>query len=452
MTQTVFRAGAAATDITPSPGTLVNGDFFPHRAAHIHDRLHARALVLEQGDVRLAIVVVDICVIPRRMIDEIKTIITRQTGIPASHILVSCTHTHAAGSVGDIFLTPPDEAYAALLPGLVAQAVTLAIGQLRPAAMAHGTVQVPQHAVCRRYYMKEGYVPENPVSGGADAVKTNPFGAEHMIDRRVAEADTGLSFLAVKGAGGEWISVLANYSLHYAGDWENGTISPDYFGVFSRHLTQLLEAGNGFQAIMSNGTSGDVNIWDFLQPQRYPTAHYAKSDIIGKDLAEAVYSALPQLEWNAAPVLAAAHDNVLLKVRKPQPAEVTAARELMAATDYTALSFNMDALRRIYAREQVLLADMPDELLCPVQALRIGDGRIGALPGEFFAETGLRLKQAMPHYFTIGLANANVGYVPPLAEMERGGYETWRCRNSLLEAAAEKKITNRLLQLLQSIQ
>lgn len=451
MNDTIFKAGAAARDITPAPGTLINGDFFPHRATTVHDPLFVRALVLEKGPVRLAFAVADTCVMPQQLMDGIKSEVHRQTGIDPRHILISCTHTHAGGSAGDIFLTPPDEAYCQILRSEIAAAVKDASLRLQPASTAHGTVPVPQHVVCRRYWMQDGYVPENPVTGETDAVKTNPFGASGLILRPVAPTDPELSFLAVKGLNGQWISVLANYSLHYAGDWENGTVTADYFGAFSRQLTALLQAGGGFQAIMTNGTSGDVNIWDFLHPDRYPTEHHAKSEMIGRDLAAAVFGTLPGLPWDQAPGLAAEYSYVPLKIRKPEPAALEAARGLMAQTDYGNLSYDMDSMRRIFAREQVLLADFPDEIACPVQAVRIGDLRIGALPGEFFAQTGLLLKQLSGRYFSIGLANANVGYVPPPVEMDRGGYETWRCRNSLLERDAESAIVGRMLQLLQNI-
>lgn len=451
MNETKFQAGSAAADITPPLGTLINGDFFPHRATQIHDPLFVRALVLDNGHQRLAIAVADTCVMPRALMDRIKQRIQAQTGIDSRNVLISCTHTHAGGSAGDIFLTPPDAAYCALLEEKSVEAVTEAWQKLQPAVVAHGAADVPQHVVCRRYFMKEGYVPENPVHGGADAVKTNPFGASEQILQPAAPTDPEMSFLAVKGVGGNWISVLANYSLHYAGDWENGTVTADYFGAFSRHLGDLLQAGAGFQAIMSNGTSGDINIWDFLQPDRYPAAHFAKSNIIGRDLAEAVFHAIPALQWESAPVLAAEYSEVTLKVRKPNPVSLATARQVMEGTDYESLSYDMPSMRRIFAREQVLLAGFPEELACPVQAMRIGRCRIGALPGEFFAQTGLQLKQHTDAYFTIGLANANVGYVPPALEMDRGGYETWRCRNSLLERDAESRIVDRMLQLLQKI-
>ena len=84
------------------------------------------------------------------------------------------------------------------------------------------------------------------------------------------------------------------------------------------------------------------------------------------------------------------------------------------------------------------------------QAIRVGNGVIGALGGEFFAETGLALRQAFPDrtYFTITMANGYVGYVPPAHEIERGGYETWRCRTSFLAPNAESQLSERLTQLI----
>ena len=40
----LFKAGAARLDITPSLGTLINGDFLPHRATYIHDNLFVKAI------------------------------------------------------------------------------------------------------------------------------------------------------------------------------------------------------------------------------------------------------------------------------------------------------------------------------------------------------------------------------------------------------------------------
>ena len=97
----------------------------------------------------------------------------------------------------------------------------------------------------------------------------------------------------------------------------------------------------------------------------------------------------------------------------------------------------------------MLLNEFADAAESAVQVLHIGEGKIGALPGEFFAETGLKLKAEVKcPYFTISLANDNVGYVPPAHEIEKGGYETWRCRISNLLPDAEDLFRKKLLELI----
>ena len=68
----VFRAGAATSNITPKLGTSINGNMSDGKATHVHDELHSRALVLDDGTTKLAIVVNDSCMIPREVFDEAK--------------------------------------------------------------------------------------------------------------------------------------------------------------------------------------------------------------------------------------------------------------------------------------------------------------------------------------------------------------------------------------------
>lgn len=443
-------AGAARTDITPPLGTLINGDFVSHYATYIHDSLYAKALVLKTDSITVVLVVVDICVMPKDFVDDVKSAIVQQTGIEYANILISSTHTHAAGSVAAVYLAAADLLYMQKLPALITAAVVKAKQQLRPARTAFGRLDVPEHVRCRRYFMQQDYHPFNPVTGAADQVKTNPFGAGHLIVRPVAKPDPQVSFLAVQGRDGRWISIMANYSLHYVGDWDNGTISADYFGAFSRHLQQLTGAEEDFVGIMSNGTSGDVNIWDFEHKGQYPTEHFRKSEWIGKDIAEKVVKALERIDWEEEAALSVQYEELLLSLRKPSAEELERAATIIAQSDYENITVNEEGLRSIYAREQMLLNEWPDQVPFPVQAIKIGSGMIGALGAEVFAATGLWLKANSPveKYFTIGLANANAGYLPPADELERGGYETWRSRVSKLEAGAEASVKNKLMELL----
>lgn len=439
MQQHSFKAGTARVDITPPLGTVINGEFTSRYANRIADPLYAKAMVMRDDVTTLLILVVDICVMQRDFLDEVKRIIAAQTGIPAHNQLISSTHTHSAGSVADLLMGHVDWGYRKGLPTLLAAAAVKAQQSLVPAQIAYGWFDEPRHMVCRRYRMKTGYQPFNPVSGGVDAVKTNPFGDENDIVERMSKLDTELRYLAVKGIDDQWIGVLANYSLHYVGDCERGTISADYFGCFAEALAELLGAGSSFVGMMSNGTSGEANIWDFLDPDRYPAGNHEKSRLIGKELAAGVAASLNDVIWEVQPVLGSRYAEITVGLRKPTPTELETAKEIVQQTDYENIHFDQRGYQQVYAREQVLLAEYPDEKQVPVQAFRIGSGLIGALPGEFFAETGLHIKAERPDkkYFTMCLANDYVGYVPPAHELEKGGYECWRCRSSHLAENAE---------------
>ena len=96
----VFRAGAAAIDISPVKlPVLINGNMTAVLATEVVDPLHARALVLDDGTNEIAIVIVDSCGLPRELIDKAKRLAERATGIPTDRMLIAATHAHSAPSV-----------------------------------------------------------------------------------------------------------------------------------------------------------------------------------------------------------------------------------------------------------------------------------------------------------------------------------------------------------------
>src|SRR5580658_1032435 len=111
-----LKAGAATVNITPPLGTVINGGMRPIIAANVHDELHARALALTDGKTTLAFVVVDNCVIPRDIIDQAKALLKEEVELPPGNIIMSATHAHSCGSLTDVYLTPPSEAYRAAMP------------------------------------------------------------------------------------------------------------------------------------------------------------------------------------------------------------------------------------------------------------------------------------------------------------------------------------------------
>lgn len=111
-TQAPFRAGAAAIEITPaSVPRIIAGGFLEQQAAEVQSPLFARGFVLSDGQTKIAMVVVDTCMMPQRLIDEAKQLAGEQCDIPVDHMMVSATHTHAAPAAMSCLGTREDKPY-----------------------------------------------------------------------------------------------------------------------------------------------------------------------------------------------------------------------------------------------------------------------------------------------------------------------------------------------------
>ncbi len=312
-----FLAGSAKVDITPTHGSIIGVDFFPQFAQTIHDKLYPKAIVFEHMGIKVAIVVVDICIMPSDFMADVKRRIEKITNIIPENIMLSSTHTHGSGDVVGLLGGAVDIAYRNKIPDLIAESVLKALEKMKPAKVASGAVDVPEHVLCRRYYMKKDYNPINPINGRTEKIKTNPIGIEHLIDHSVIQnVDSELGFLAIKDLDDNWVAILANYCLHYVGDWDEGTITADYYGKFSQLIQEKLNADSDFVGIMSYGTGGDVNIWDFLNPKRYPIENFKKTELISNDLSDCVVEALDRVNWHSNPKLGVEYAELPLPINK----------------------------------------------------------------------------------------------------------------------------------------
>ena len=107
----------------------------------------------------------------------------------------------------------------------------------------------------------------------------------------------------------------------------------------------------------------------------------------------------------------------------------------------------------VYARETVILSQMPPTRELKIQALRIGPLGIGTIPNETYGSTGLYIKEHSPlkDTFVVELANGCEGYIPPPELHPLGGYTCWRARTACLEPQAEREIRERVLQMLTTV-
>ncbi len=447
----LFRAGAATSNITPHLGVSINGNLQNGKATHIHDELHARCLALDDGTTKLVLVVCDSCMIPREVFDAAKKMVNEATGLPLANMLMSATHTHSAPTSGSVFQSEADPEYRAFLARRIADGIRRALNNLEPARIGWGAGSEPDQVFNRRWFLKNEALYKNPF-GGVDKVKMNPPRASADLIEPSGPTDPTVSVISLVSTNGRPIALYANYSLHYVGGVGGGHISADYYGAFCERVKQLITAGSpspDFVALLSNGTSGNINNVNFREPAPKRAA-YEQIGLVADAVATAALSAVKQMQYNDWVPLSVQQKELNLGVRRPNAEELARAKEIMSRARNLP---RMDTMEEIYARETVAMAAYPATMPVLIQAMRIGDLGITAIPCEVFVEIGLELRAKSPfkQTFTVSLANGYNGYLPTAKHHELGGYETWRAKSSYLEVSAAEKITAQGLELLRGL-
>jgi hypothetical protein len=363
-------------------------------------------------------------------------------------MVISATHTHSAPTSTGVFQSDPDETYVAELPKRIAAGIVQATKNLAPARIGWGVGSEPNQVFNRRWRMKEGSISEDPFGKLTDKVKMNPPVASPDLIEPAGPIDPQVWVVSVESSESQPLALLANYSLHYVGDVPGQAASADYFGEFANRIEQRLGASGlepPFVGILSNGTSGDINNINFRTAQeRLPT--FGRIRLVADAVAKVAADTAASIKYQDNLTIATAQKELELKVRKATSEELENARDILAK----AKDRPLQGLNEFYARETVKLAEYPDTVRLIVQASRIGDLAIVAIPCETFVEIGLALKATSPFpaTFTIELANGYNGYLPTPEQHQLGGYETWRARSSYLETEAATAIQQTALELL----
>jgi hypothetical protein len=444
-----LRGAAAAVDITPLKLPVsMTGSFQDRKATGVHDRLHARSLVLDDGQTRIALVVCDSCLIPREIYDKAKESAAKQTGIPTTRILTAATHTHTAPTALEAAQCTPDPRYVEQLTKQIAEAIVVANDRLRPVEIGWGVVSVPDEVSNRRWFIKPEAMKPNPFGRIDDQVRMNPPRGTGVLIRPAGPVDPDVTFLSIRAPAGAPVSLLANYGLHYVGGIAPGQLSADYFGEFARRIGDRLKADESFVGIMSNGTSGDVNNYQFPKP-RPRSAPYERMETVATKVADQVHRAHEDVQFSNKASIRMSEREIELGVRKPNSTELERARELFnKAADPNRLT--MDEL---YAQESIRLYEADPTVHLKLQTIAVNDLAIVAIPCEVFADIGLEIKRRSPFKttFVIELANGYNGYLPTPKQHALGGYETWRSRWSYLETEASTVITETTVEMLKSL-
>lgn len=451
-----FRAGNAVVDISPTvfPMQLRSGE-----SKYVHDPLHVRAVAFENGEGRAVIALVDAIGVGREMCDEAKAIAAEKTGWDVTEMLASGTHTHTAPKGGDT--SPGRIAYEKRRREGLAEAFIQAIESLEPAKVGFASDEESSEVYNRRWFLKEGTMDRNPL-GEYDQVRTNA--PRQNLLKPAGPTDPEVCVVDVRTRRGRALGLIANYALHYVGGIprvteESGKIvgmaSADYFGEFARIMPYRVGGSNppeNFVAMMTNGTSGDINNIDF-HSTRPPRAPFEQIQIVAAKTADAAWRAVKKIEtYDENPVVAVRQREVTLDYRIPSRSEVEKALKLLELPRKDQEAINKRTGSVANHTVNYAAPEMTKSESVIIQAIRIGDQAIVSMPFEVLVEIGLEIKEKspFPHTFTIELANGGYGYLPPPNQHELGGYETW-LGTSRFEEDSSVILTRHLLEMLKEL-
>ncbi len=453
-----MEGGAAAVDITPKIWPVyLRGSFFKKEAYTAHDPLHSRAIIIKEGEMELAMVIVDSCMVNRENLDQAKRRASDATGIPITQMLVAATHTHSAPYDYARYDTEPEHAYVEQLIEGIAQSIIKGHDALEPVEVGYGSYKEASEVFNRRWFLDSDAMPANPFGDTSDLVKMNPGTMNPALKHPAGPVDPEVFVLSVRTVDGSPLALLANYSLHYVGKTPAGQVSADYFGEFSRLIHNRLEGhrpDSNFVGILSNGTSGDINNIPVGNPRPNRETFEQIQQVAGK-VADAAYLAYQSIEHRPDVSLSMLQKSITLDRRVPSELQITQAQSMLERAAKGESEKDLPRYGVAYAQKVLDFAEECESsptVDVLVQTVRIGDLAICTSPFETFAETGLRLKRQspFPSTFTIELANGAEGYLPTPAQHRLGGYETW-LTTSRVEFGASEKLVRQLVGMMQSL-
>ncbi len=446
--QSLFRAGVSAIDISPRALPAIrNGGFLQATSSRVDDPLHARSLVLADGNETIAIVIVDSCMFPTDVCDAVKQRVSDEVGLPTNRIMISATHTHSAPSVMAYCLgSGRDEAYTSFVIPRVAEGVVAAFKSLRPAEIGWTSVDAGEFTNCRRWITRSDRMGIDPFGQQTVRAMMHPGYLNPDYVSPAGPIDPQLSILSVRSRDGSPICLLANFSMHYFG--AGGGFSADYFGDAARRFESRIAEVSGkptedFVGIMSQGTSGDLHWMNYGDVRRdLDRVDYASG------LADKALHAWKQIEHRRDVTLAMAEKRLEIGRRLPDQTRLAWARPI----NQERAEQPPRSREEVYAQQAEWIQENPKAELV-LQAIRIGELGITAMPNEVYGITGLKIKKQSPlaSTFNCELANGAEGYIPPPEQHRLGGYTTWPVRTAGLEEQAEPKIVETVLSLLETV-
>jgi len=420
-----LHAGVARVDVTPEPGCGLAGNLIEVRAREVHDPLFARALLLHDDEVRVAIVAVDLLLVQATLREHVANRIEAQIALPRDNLLITASHTHSAPATDGRMGWPVDEAYVQTVADRIVEAVCMADDAVRPVELVVGREYEDSVAQNSRLWLKDGTIAWfAPLEGDVEA-PTGP------MDPEVGVA----SFV---GSDGSRVATLFTYGLHANVGWagQEPQVSADYPGVAATEISGAL----GGEAMYLQTCCANVH-----------TTCYGQADFVGKRIAEKAIAAVERGEAIACHPLAVACKQLNLPIRDIPAAHL---REIHDYCDRLLTGENRGVRRDYFAAHAQYVRELKrteGSLRTFLQVIRIGELALVAVPGEMFVELSMSIKRdsPFPHTFCLGVSNDYIFYIPTAhAYNEEGGYQ---CFNSIVSPLAADMIVEAAAGLLEEV-
>ncbi len=358
-----FKAGAALRIITPEKLLPISGGMgAPEMSVGIQGDLFVRALVLEKGETRMAIVGIDNLGWPAVLGDRSRELIK---GIPPENILIGVTHTHSAP---DAYAFPDENGntgadleYLDWCVSQIADAVNEAVANLEPAALKTAVGEV-KGKIAYNYYAPQLY---DPRCGVIQAIATS---GENK---------------------GKMIATLVNYATHpeILGT-KRKLISPDLCGP----LYERIEAKAGGIALFMNSAQGGMVTAD----NRRENGQEAN-------------------DWNECIRIGHLMADEALRIIEPAPLQQNP--NLFCASKTLEFPIESEEMQWVFQHSPVLNSVNQNSDFSTISTrlnlLNIGQAQVLTIPGEALPNIGFYLKRNMKtdQPFLFGLTNDAFGYI-----------------------------------------
>jgi len=421
----------------------------------VHDDLYARALVLDNGLVRAALVSVDLFAVPHELSEEIARDVGAETDIPQDNVVLAASHTYSGPSVSK---TPvggePDGDWLAVLTSEVTGAVQDAFTSMRPARIGVGTARCPA-TINRRVRL-----PESETSSSVPAM----------------EPDLGV--VRVTDLHGRTIAIFANFACQPLTVGGDGAflISADFPGIFAERVESAFP---GCVALFTNGAAADVV--HRMQPRNdsETSAVYRGAILMGELLADETVRlagrvrprrrvslavekkriALP-LDVKKAPTVRAKRSEHAYEAVSVSEKQMLAGGRSEGLLDESAARYIAESRWVPAMAEKLRRGKRPRQVETSIWAVSIGTLGMVTAPGEMYSVSGSEVKRKSPfkRTFLLGYAGDYLGFLAPRDVWAQGGWEIEEAHRflpgpglPLVAGTVEDTLIDHMLSLLKSL-